>query len=123
MPRGNRAAQFAPFAALTGYDDAIDETVRQTDAYIELDESEAEALDRKLQFLRALFPQKTHIRLTYFKPDECKAGGAYITAEGTAEALDIDRRILVLTDRTAIPLDRICTLDGECFSEAQLLVD
>lgn len=117
MTHSNRAAQFAPFAALTGYDDAIDETVRQTDAYIELDESEAEALDRRLQFLRAHLREKTRIRLTYFKPDECKAGGVYLTAEGTAEALDIYQRILVLTDRTAIPLDRICTLDGECFWE------
>lgn len=123
MPRGSRAAQFAPFAALTGYGEAIGETVRQTDDCIALDEDEKDMLDRKLQILHASLAEKPLIRVTYFLPDERKAGGAYFHVSGNVERLDIQKRILVLADRTAIPLERICSLDGVCFSETQPFVD
>ena len=82
MPVSDRAAQFAPFAALTGYGDVIKETARQTDAKPELSEDEKEILDYKIQLACGLSGEKPGVRITYFVPDEKKSGGAYHTAEG-----------------------------------------
>ncbi len=123
MPIENRAAQFAPFAALTGYDDAIDETVRTTDECVVLDEDEAERLDRKLQHLLAHLAQTPRVRLTYFVPDIRKSGGAYHTKEGDVLSVDLQKGILTFADRTAIPLSAVCALDGEIFDETQRSVD
>ena len=82
MPVSDRAAQFAPFAALTGYGDVIKETARQTDARPELSEDEKEALDYKIQLACGLPGDKPEITITCFVPDEKKSGGAYHIASG-----------------------------------------
>ena len=78
MPMSDRAAQFSPFATLTGYGDAIDETARLTDVRIELSEEERAELDYKQQYLSTL--DAPTVSVTYFVPDERKSGGAYVTA-------------------------------------------
>jgi hypothetical protein len=97
MDAGNRAAQFAPFAALTGYEDAIQETGRLTEGRVLLDESEREELDRKLQFLWTAPEQSRQAAITYFVPDGRKAGGAYVTAAGQVEKLETAENRLLLS--------------------------
>ena len=89
MPMSYRAAQFAPFAALTGYDDAVKETGRLTDDKIELEESSLNELNAKIQLLRENLADGPEITFTYFKPDERKAGGAYLSTTGTVKKLMI----------------------------------
>jgi len=110
MPPLNRAAQFLPFAALTGHDDAIRETARLTDTFIELDENRKEELDRQLQLLRKNLSQKPEIEATYFQPDEKKSGGAYITIRGRIEKIDEYNHRILFTDGTAFPLENLFSL-------------
>ena len=105
----NRAAQFAPFAALTGYEDSIREAARLTDARIELDECAKATLDAKLRILQS-DPQMP-VSITYFVPDARKAGGAYVTAEGTVRR--VDRNMVRMADRTEIPLESIIGIEGD----------
>ena len=109
MPVSDRAAQFAPFAALTGYGDVIKETARQTDAKPELSEDEKEILDYKIQLVCGLSGEKPRVRITYFVPDEKKSGGAYHTAEGRIRRINSDTEQLILEDRMQIDLD--CIVD------------
>ena len=88
MPLSDRAAQFAPFAALTGYDSAIKETGRLTDERIELDEEALTALDRKYQLLMDTLDDAPEVTIIYFQPDERKAGGQYVSATGTVKKVD-----------------------------------
>lgn len=111
----NRAAQFSPFAALTGYDAAIRETGRLTDRRIELSEDSRADLDRKQQLLLDNLADQPEVSVTYFIPDERKAGGAYVTITGSVKKLDDFQRIMVLTDGTMIPLDEILELESDLF--------
>ena len=113
MPVRDRAAQFAPFAALTGYDDAITEEGRLTSSKIELDENELERLDRALTYLTEHRSQRPSVTVTYFVPDEKKSGGAYISREGAFKAVDRDRRLIILTDGSAIPIPDVLMLESE----------
>lgn len=117
MPMSDRAAQFSPFAALTGYDDAIRETGRLTDERIELGEEEKAVLDRKQQYLTDIIADQPEIVVTYFVPDEKKTGGAYITATGALKRIDAVERVLILTDGKRICLDDIADLKSECFRD------
>ena len=110
MPMSDRAAQFAPFAALTGYDSAIKETGRLTDERIELDEEALTALDRKYQLLMDTLDDAPEVTITYFQPDERKAGGQYVSATGTVKKVDTFGRRILLQDGTRIPLDNIYDL-------------
>ena len=110
MPMSDRAAQFAPFAALTGYDSAIKETGRLTDERIELDEEALTALDRKYQLLMDTLDDAPEVTIIYFQPDERKAGGKYITATGTVKKVDTFGRRILLQDGTRIPLDSVYDL-------------
>ena len=116
MAMSDRAAQFAPFAALTGYDDAVKETGRLTDDKIELEESSLNELNAKIQLLRDNLADGPEITFTYFKPDERKAGGAYLTTTGTVKKLDDYERQIVLQDGTKLPTDDIWDMEGELFS-------
>ena len=110
MPMSDRAAQFAPFAALTGYDSAIKETGRLTDERIELDEEALAALDRKYQLLMDTLDDAPEVTIIYFQPDERKAGGQYVSATGTVKKVDTFGRRILLQDGTRIPLDSVYDL-------------
>ena len=111
----DRAAQFSPFAALTGYDAAVKETARLTDERIELDESTKHALSDRLQIIADRMKEHPEIAITYFQPDAKKNGGAYVTAAGTAKKIDKYERVVVMTDGTLIPIDEIISIDGQIF--------
>ena len=115
-----RAAQFAPFAALSGYDAEVQEAGRLTDRPIEPDEYEKEALNARLQLLARHFREEWVVSLVFFQPDERKAGGAYVTRTGTVKKFREAERILTLTDGTVIPLDDLIALDGEEFAAYDL---
>ena len=119
MPMSDRAAQFAPFAALTGYDSAIKETGRLTDEKIELDEETLTVLDRKYQLLMDALDEAPEIEITYFKPDERKAGGKYVSATGTVKKVDDFERRITMQDGTKIPMDDVLSIDGELFSSLE----
>lgn len=111
----DRAAQFSPFAALTGYDAAIKETGRLTDQRIELTEDSRAVLDRKQQLLVDNLADHPEVSVTFFVPDERKAGGAYVTITGRVKKVDDYQRLLILTDGTKIPLDEILDMESELF--------
>ena len=119
MPMSDRAAQFAPFAALTGYDSAIMETGRLTDERIELDMEALSALDMKYQLLMEAYDEAPEVTITYFQPDERKAGGKYITATGAFKKVDDFERLITMQDGTKIPMDDILSIDGELFSSLE----
>lgn len=108
MPMIDRAAQFTPFQALTGYGEAIQETARFTGEKIELTEDKKTVLDEKLHFLTTT---SNEAAFTYFQPDGKKSGGAYITVLGAIKKLDPLEGRLVLADGTAIPIDDILEID------------
>lgn len=110
MPMSDRAAQFAPFAALTGYDSAIKETGRLTNERIELDEEALTALNRKYQLLIEALDDAPEVTIIYFQPDERKAGGQYVSATGTVKKVDTFGRRILLQDGTRIPLDSVYDL-------------
>lgn len=111
MPMSDRAAQFSPFAALTGYGDAIDETARLTDARIELSEEERAELDYKQQYLATL--DSPTVTVTYFVPDERKSGGAYVTHTGVLKRVDEVERMVVFKDGLRVPLDEVVDINCE----------
>lgn len=115
MPIANRAAQFSPFAALTGYDAAIEETGRLTEGWIDLDESSVEALNEKLLRIRQAMDAGPEVTVVYFRPDERKSGGAYISVTGVVKKLDSVDQSLLLEDGTLIFFENIYALTGELF--------
>ena len=119
MPMSDRAAQFAPFAALTGYDAAIKETGRLTDDKIELDEEALTALDMKYQLLMDALDDAPEVTITYFQPDERKAGGKYITATSAVKKVDDFERRITMQDGTKIPMDDIPSIGGDLFSSLE----
>ncbi len=111
----DRAAQFSPFAALTGYDAAIKETARLTDERVELDESMKDALSNKLQIIADRLKEQPEIAITYFQPDANKNGGTYVTAFSAAKKIDKYERVVVMADDIVIPIDDIISIDGQIF--------
>lgn len=107
MPVSDRAAQFAPFAALTGYGEAIRETTRLTDQRIELSESQIAELDWRMGELLSRIDEKPKVTVTYFIADERKTGGKYVTCSGVLNKFDESNRILYLEDGTKISLKDI----------------
>ena len=116
MPMLDRAAQFAPFAALTGYDAAIKETGRLTDEKIEMDEEALNILNMKYQILVDSLDDKPEVTFTYFKPDERKAGGAYVKVTGTVKKVDDFERLIVMQNGAKMPMDDILNIDGTIFN-------
>ena len=119
MPMSDRAAQFAPFAALIGYDAAIKETGRLTDERIELDVEALSALDMKYQLLMEALDEAPEVTITYFQPDERKAGGKYVSATGAVKKVDDFERRITMQDGTRIPMDDVLSIDGELFSSLE----
>ena len=110
-----RSAQFAPFAALTGYDDAIKETSRETSEKIDIDDELKSILDSKLQIIMEHIKNKPEISFTYFIPDSKKDGGSYITVIGIVRKIDLYNQIIYLANNTEIPIKDIINISGEIF--------
>lgn len=108
----DRAAQFSPFAALTGYEAAVSETARLTEGKIQLDEDAREALDEKLQFLQES-ARGQQVSVTYFQPDIRKKGGAYLSVSGIIKKINSYERVIVLEDGTSISVDDILDIQSD----------
>jgi len=115
MSAHDRAAQFSPFAALTGYDSAITETGRLTDKKVEMDEYSKSDMNERLCIIQCQMDEQPEVSITYFQPDKKKSGGAYITATGCVKKIDEYERTVVMQDDTKIPIDDIFEIDGELF--------
>ena len=111
----DRAAQFAPFAAVTGFDSAIKETARLTDKRIELDEAAKTILDEKLRIVQEQLSRHQEIEVVFFRPDEKKAGGTYISMMGIVKKIDGYERVVLTQDGTRIPIEEIIDITGEIF--------
>lgn len=111
----DRAAQFSPFAALTGHEAAIAETARLTDARLELDENTIEMLDIRLQFLKKRLAEKPIVNISYFIPDEKKQGGSYETVAGIVKKIDLYEHRIVMKDGLSILIDDLVAIDGDIF--------
>lgn len=101
----DRAAQFSPFAALTGYDDAVKETARLTDTKAELDEYEKAAINERLNRIQDTFDVQPEVSITYFLPDKKKSGGAYITVTGCVKKVDEYEHVVVMRNGTKVHID------------------
>ena len=113
----DRGAQFSPFAALVGYDAAIAETARLTDFQLELTEGAKAELNGILCSLAEAVHERPEVRITWFVPDERKAGGAYVTALGCVKKVDAYRKMLVLTEGREIPFGCIYEIEQVCAAE------
>ena len=110
-----RSAQFAPFAALTGYEEAVTETAREVGKRIDIDDELKNILDSKIQLLSEQIKNKNEIVFTYFIPDLTKDGGAYINATGIIKKIDTIKQIIILEDKTEIPINEIIDISGDIF--------
>ncbi len=119
MPLLARAAQFSPFAALTGHEDAIRETGRLTEDFRELDEDSRELLDNKIRLLLENLSGHPEVEVTFFKPDLKKSGGAYVTVRGRVERIDVHSCRMIFTDQTALDLDKIRSIEGDLFGSME----
>lgn len=108
----DRAAQFSPFAALTGYDAVIQETARQTDRPIEPDETGRAELNEQLRFLSERIEEQPVVGITFFQPDERKSGGAYVSVTGRVRKIDEYSRAVILTDGRVISFEAIYQIDA-----------
>lgn len=117
MGRRERAAQFSPFAALTGYDAVIAESGRLTGERIELSEDSRAVLDAKQQLLLEHLAERPEIVITYFLPDEFKEGGAYVCIKGWVKKLDCIERLIIMTNGKKIPMDEVISMEGEFFDK------
>ena len=115
MTNMDRAAQFSPFDAVVGYDAAVKETARLTDARIEMDENSKTILNEKLQMILEHSDRNPEIMITYFVQDSKKAGGAYVSTTGILKKVDAYEQVLVMRDGTRIPLSDIFEIEGELF--------
>ncbi len=115
MPRENRAAQFAPFSALTGHDAAVGETARLTDEKIKLGESAIADLEMKLNLLADMAASRPEVTITHFRPDAKKDGGAYITTTGQLKRIDDYEHAIVLVGGEIIKISDILEIDSDLF--------
>ena len=120
MSNYDRAAQFAPFDALTGYDEAIEETGRTTDEKVMLGENEIVMLDQKFQILRAHIKERPAVTLTYFVPDLYKEGGSYKKEEVIVKRIDMSQHVLISDDNRRYDLDYIVCADSVLFIDIDL---
>lgn len=113
MSMHQRAAQFSPFAAVTGHDAAVKETERLTDKQIDLDERQKVELDEKLRIISEHLGQNPEVKITYFEPDQKKDGGAYITVSGFIKKIDVYEKKIVLQDGQKIEINQIYDLNSD----------
>ena len=111
MARIDRAAQFAPFKALVGLDDEVDEAARLVDARIELDENEKELLNEKLLIIAENISDRPLVRITYFVPDSRKEGGRYVTDNASVKKLDTIKKTIIFTDGRTVHMNDILSVE------------
>lgn len=111
----DRAAQFAPFAALTGFGAVINETSRLTDKKPELDAESARLLNERIKIIEENIKLKPQIEVTLFVPDSKKSGGSLQKSRGKIRRVDVFERELIFDDKTKIPMDDIMFIQGELF--------
>ncbi len=116
MPITDRAAQFSPFAALTGHGAAIVETARLTRERKELTEDAKADIELRLNLLTKQIASRPQVSITYFQPDEMKDGGSYITVAGVVIKIDVYDHIVVMQDKIKIPINNIFEINGELFA-------
>ena len=115
MPLADRAAQFSPFAALTGFDGEIKETARLTDKRMELAADAREILDEKLRIVRKQLNSHMEVEFTFYQPDKMKSGGAYVSVRGIVKKIDEYEHAVVMQDGTRISVEDIVEITGEMF--------
>ena len=120
MPISDRAAQFAPFAALTGYEENIKEATRLTDTRIEIDEERKLILNDKLQIILNNIKDEPTITFTYFIYDDKKSGGKYINITNQVKKINITDGYIILIDKTKIPIEEIIDINGDIFKNYQI---
>ena len=111
MSLEQRSAQFAPFSALTGYEDEFAETGRLVDGRIDLDEEMKQILDRKLQKITDNIKEQPKATITYFVPDNKKDGGKYVTVTGKIKKIDKYKNVIILVDGTEIPINDVVDIE------------
>ena len=117
MSLHDRAAQFSPFAALTGHKAAINETARLTDEKQILSEDVIAKLNEQLNLIKENIGTNQTVTITYFVPDDKKSGGAYISQTGVVKKIDEYNHTVILTDKTVIPIEQISEMQSDIFSE------
>lgn len=117
MSLHDRAAQFSPFAALTGHKAAINETARLTDEKQILSEDVIAKLNEQLNLIKENIGTNQTVTITYFVPDDKKSGGAYISHTGVVKKIDEYNRTVIMTDKTVIPIEQISEMQSDIFSE------
>jgi len=120
MSNYDRAAQFSPFAALTGYDDAVKETARLTNSKVELDEYELDKLNERLNRLQDILSEEPEVSITYFVADNKKSGGSYKTIFGIVKRIDEYERLVLMRDGMKIPIEDIFEIDGDVFKQLEI---
>ena len=115
MSLEQRSAQFAPFAALTGYEGQVKETARLTDKRIELNEELKEILDLKIQLIQEKIKEQPDVTITYFIPDDKKQGGKYKTVTNSVKKIDTYKNEIILIDGTTIAIDEIIDINSEIY--------
>lgn len=117
MPISDRAAQFAPFAALTGYDDAVKETARLTTKRIDIDDGLKQVLNEKLNIILDNIKDKPEVTFTYFIYDKKKSGGKYVDITGNVRKIDIVEQTVTLTNKTKILINEIININSNLFKK------
>lgn len=117
MSKEQRASQFAPFSALTGYEDAIKETARLTNRKIEVDEGLREVLNNKLNIIEENIKNNPEVSITYFIPDKKKDGGEYIKITGIVRRIDIVNNLIIMIDKTKIKMQDVLNITCDLFKD------
>ena len=119
-PMSDRATQFMPFSAVTGYGELVAEAERLTADFAELEEDTKAALNKRLSAIAEYLQEQPEITFTHFVPDKKKAGGAYVRTTGIVKRIDEYEHLVLLTDGIKIPIDYIFGIDGDLFTHLEM---
>ena len=111
----DRAARFAPFAAITGYEEMVLEEARVTEERVDLDEGALSFLNEKLNMIREFLDEEPEVTITYFEPDKKKSGGAYVSIAGVVKRIDEYEHLVILTDGKKILIEDIYAIESDLF--------